>query len=730
MPSWLPGSASVEPDYYLNFHQGDPYTKVAMGEARLPGAGYEKLHPELKVYHGNYGLEEFRASSLGQTVPQTVAAMLGMVPDMEALEQGIATSSLLPQYDGPGSPTYEGTKIHQRLQAKWGRAGLLAGAEVYAKDPDAGISGHLDAYIRTPWGYDTVVEIKTKTEQGIAALQGPDPQHVSQLNYYLHATGLPEGFLYYTARGEPTDTKVFKVEFDPDRLQRDLSVVQAAREQIKGMEASGIINPWEHYSDVDKLKILSDTAPYSESYRVMRRKVMSDRQTIEEQGRWDEVQHTMETHQLRMKRYRTTEYKYAGQEDPEDATPFERAAGYLWEKFAHADTPFHTKFLHVRSAREEYERNYLTGNQFANWNHPVSAILAPAYRGYARHNPAVAAAWGGFTGSLFGAPGPYRALGAIVGATTAASMSVKQHTEAFLKHESVNVPDIRRKQWAIEQYFDILEYVKYKGLSQRFANMASQAGVNVGKMDPRKQYPFSPIINHFMEYQRRAKGTAYGADSANQSQAMSAWPAEIREFYPEFARVRDPKARKELYEETAPNLRRFLARAWATDSTRWKVEADRLDRGRPKLPDYFSKHALPPPRWVGWSPNVDLEEYKVKVMKSEGIDARQAGLWDDVVTAAERNSRKTIDWDHPNIGKLSMGHIIKNILGGKGISDADVRVDVTSHNQDAVDIRMSLDRDHTGQILQNLHRGGWQSYADQQKREKQQVEQSRPFAMI
>jgi hypothetical protein len=41
--SWLPGD-----DYYTNFHNGDPFLKVPEGYARLPGAGYAALHPELK----------------------------------------------------------------------------------------------------------------------------------------------------------------------------------------------------------------------------------------------------------------------------------------------------------------------------------------------------------------------------------------------------------------------------------------------------------------------------------------------------------------------------------------------------------------------------------------------------------------------------------------------------------------------------------------------------------
>jgi hypothetical protein len=43
MPSWMPGD-----DYLTNFRVGDPYTKIDQGFARLPGAGYAAIHPELE----------------------------------------------------------------------------------------------------------------------------------------------------------------------------------------------------------------------------------------------------------------------------------------------------------------------------------------------------------------------------------------------------------------------------------------------------------------------------------------------------------------------------------------------------------------------------------------------------------------------------------------------------------------------------------------------------------
>jgi hypothetical protein len=42
MPRWLPGE-----DYMVNFRTGDPFAKIPEGGARLPGPGYEALHPEL-----------------------------------------------------------------------------------------------------------------------------------------------------------------------------------------------------------------------------------------------------------------------------------------------------------------------------------------------------------------------------------------------------------------------------------------------------------------------------------------------------------------------------------------------------------------------------------------------------------------------------------------------------------------------------------------------------------
>ena len=62
MPSWLPDK----------FHTGDPYTSVEWGEARLPGAGYASLHPELRgVDPEEYPLIA-RMAILGDIAPTSI----------------------------------------------------------------------------------------------------------------------------------------------------------------------------------------------------------------------------------------------------------------------------------------------------------------------------------------------------------------------------------------------------------------------------------------------------------------------------------------------------------------------------------------------------------------------------------------------------------------------------------------------------------------------------------
>jgi hypothetical protein len=64
MPSWIPGE-----DHLINFKKGDPYVKIDEGYARLPGAGYEALHPKLEGTNPEDYPDITKLSILGDVAP-------------------------------------------------------------------------------------------------------------------------------------------------------------------------------------------------------------------------------------------------------------------------------------------------------------------------------------------------------------------------------------------------------------------------------------------------------------------------------------------------------------------------------------------------------------------------------------------------------------------------------------------------------------------------------------
>ncbi len=63
--SWLPGAGEKSE----NFTVGDPYTKVPLGEFRLPGPAFEELHPELKGLSPNEYPLRYQLQILGDVAP-------------------------------------------------------------------------------------------------------------------------------------------------------------------------------------------------------------------------------------------------------------------------------------------------------------------------------------------------------------------------------------------------------------------------------------------------------------------------------------------------------------------------------------------------------------------------------------------------------------------------------------------------------------------------------------
>jgi len=99
-PEWLPGHRSVFPGDragYLDFHTGDPYTRLEKGEARLPGRGYEALH---EMHSGSPGVYDAfdRFKILADVAPYSEAFKHYKRLIQTQVEQGVLSDQDVKRY--------------------------------------------------------------------------------------------------------------------------------------------------------------------------------------------------------------------------------------------------------------------------------------------------------------------------------------------------------------------------------------------------------------------------------------------------------------------------------------------------------------------------------------------------------------------------------------------------------------------------------------------------------
>lgn len=143
----------------------------------------------------------------------------------------------------------------------------------------------------------------------------------------------------------------------------------------------------------------------------------------------------------------------------------EKMAGGIWERLAHLDTPINTKFLRVRSAYEQYVRGNVYGKDSGTWEHPFSSYVWPTIDSYVVRNPIISAASMGLFASMFGATRSMKGKLGLYGAIAGASLSLLTHAREAITGKPW-IPGRTRKRRDIEEYYDILKYMKYKALYQ------------------------------------------------------------------------------------------------------------------------------------------------------------------------------------------------------------------------------------------------------------------------
>lgn len=264
-------------------------TKIFRGEMRLPGPGYEALYGRPEIHLG--------PSLTNRSVPELVALLLGYRKDLSSFGRYV---------------TEIGEEIHREYQRYWRKQGVLIGAEVPVAIPELGIKGYIDALLATSRG-PMVVDVKSMSQERLEkALERGTPyeEHMRQIWMYQWMTGYTNtpGGLMYVSRDTGQEAW-FEFPYNEQAVREELEKFATARRIARQLIAEGVVSPYETYPPLERYKILSSVAPWSEERRYYEQLLSSMREELSEEE-WQEFQQAKREARERRRRLRLFPYRF------------------------------------------------------------------------------------------------------------------------------------------------------------------------------------------------------------------------------------------------------------------------------------------------------------------------------------------------------------------------------------------------------------------------------------
>jgi len=407
------------------------------------------------------------------------------------------------------------------------------------------------------------------------------------------------------------------------------------------------------YDAVDRFLILSDIAPYSAEYRQY--SYLATAMTRQDKY-WSEIvkQHIKQREKLR------EEYEFLDLEPPEDVTGVARGLSSLYRKgvsiitgpgtlvepflgqampgifrspFPFVASPI-SKYFPYKTAKSTYEQYRLYGDEFTEWGRPVEDFLMPELRRI---------------GNIF--------------------------SKTFSGHTFIPPGETQRREY--EEYFDKLQYVKYKKLermaiednntqlAKRFGSMSKKTMTGINPF-----YPEARILGAIPKRERAFFGPFVAAEGGDREDILQMVSPQMAEIYKAQWAMRDGGAR----------ARNFDDRSVAQDAV-----------------NYFRGHNLPADNWAGWHPDIDVKDVQLKVTRNEGMDIHKFDLWETQERALARRpfvpgipggiSDNTPPQDLENLKRM-----IVDQVGQDGFSQARVYHSVTPATGNSMNIKIRVKR--------------------------------------
>lgn len=693
MPDWLPGIEG-----YVDFLHGDPYTKIKQGEMRLPGKAYEKLY---KLHPDGTGTGEF--SNYG--VFDRFRILADIDPDSDQYKIAKHEVSLLRQSGGMTDEMEEEfneitEQVHNKQDTIRWYDKKFSHASIDKKEVT--ITKIIDANT-----FMTKEFVHPVRLAGVKLTKKDNQDVIDWMGQYIH----PGAKVKIGIAADPAE------RFNKDTYETMSAVVYTNKkengrfwfESNRGMNLNSMIanRTWQNPVQIkDNGAATATQALYS-----------NDMITV---GKYMETL----THNILPK------------------IPF---VGVIADKF-----------LQVRTPIESYKRDMVYGSDWRPWTQPYEGWIKPMVNQISSQNPIVAGAEMAAIGHLFGKKGKYAGLGKVIGFAVGAGMSslrvFDEGAKRILPGENNEkwIPHEREKEREINEYFDRIKYVKYKGLYEKTKKLAQEReGVNVEDFfnyaeekkrknkglkrylteskrilsfakktgygdqeavatqiddlsngldeidSAREAYRAGKYTAMAIQYRKEYEGTFYGMDgsSADRTALMRSLTPKEREYVPRFLETTNYKDRVEILKYVPKDIKRMLEGSWGMN-----VE-DQED-----IKSYFKHHFLPDQNWSGWDAATNLDDIKIKVMKQEGINPTNAGYWQKDQARAERTGSKAIPI-HSLTSKIDSNRL-SEVLRGAGLSNVDVQM-TTSYGEGPGGINTSIDimHDISNEILSNLNQG-------------------------
>jgi len=401
------------------------------------------------------------------------------------------------------------------------------------------------------------------------------------------------------------------------------------------------------YDSVDALLILADVAPYSDAYKFYKRSVSN--MTLTDEWR-EKVNNAISQRDFKNKGFAVdfAERRFSGAESVKDSldninsgikyNALEQFVGKQYERLtldalpeAGRILPFGTLVTHKLFPHHTPEQDYLERvvyqARYSNWSNPYEGFIRPRAITLLNENPVTAALGGSMLGLVSANPGTRMALsiGGGLGMGTASAMRAAEYGTT----EGGYIPEFRRNEEAVLDYFDKLEYMRY----EHAANRADALGNYDASAEFRK-----------LQKKKTMVGLDYNNPMALKGLAMGALPKQERAYFDAFANA-SPDRREAITRMTPQYMQNIYKNIWE----RRAVEIDR----NAAMADFLMNNSVPDSEWAGWNPGVEKWQIMSRSMdtadNSAAIDLNRQYVSNAMMAQARMQ--------YPDIG-IDIGHSV------------------------------------------------------------------------